>query len=173
MNTLDTEECFSEFKTNTPKLTYYLTENLERLNYSDTSYGSYLFKIPRQLVLKETFFEQINEKFEIEFCGVLKIEPYHVYKWHCDQGRGLAINMLLSQDSLAHTIFRRKDHDILSTQFEFLEIPYKKDTYYLFNTQISHTVINFDSTKYTFTVLFKDRKLSYDEVYNWKLEKNI
>jgi hypothetical protein len=48
--------------------------------------------------------------------------------------------------------------------FEIEELKYKPATYYIFNTQVPHTVYNFETTRYLMSVEFaKDKdELSFD-----------
>ena len=52
------------------------------------------------------------------------------------------------------------------TVFNIEELPYKASTYYLFNTQVQHTIYNFEDTRYLFSVEFsKDKnKLTFCEL---------
>jgi phage anti-repressor protein len=50
--------------------------------------------------------------------------------------------------------------------FKIEELKYKPNTYYLFNTQVPHTVYNFETTRYLLSVEFaKDRdQLSFNDL---------
>jgi phage anti-repressor protein len=50
--------------------------------------------------------------------------------------------------------------------FKIEELKYKPNTYYLFNTQVPHTVYNFETTRYLLSVEFaKDRdELSFNDL---------
>jgi hypothetical protein len=50
--------------------------------------------------------------------------------------------------------------------FKIEELPYKPMTYYLFNTQVEHTVYNFEATRYLLSIEFaKNRnELSFDQL---------
>ena len=73
------------------------------------------------------------------------------------QGFGAPISNWLEipriRDLSAHFVLNRA-----SRIYEILKFEYEKDTFYLFNTQMMHTVINFDSPRYLFTVEFKQDK---------------
>ena len=52
--------------------------------------------------------------------------------------------------------------------FNIEELKYKPATYYIFNTQIPHTVYNFETTRYLMSVEFAKEKheLSFDQLVN-------
>ena len=50
--------------------------------------------------------------------------------------------------------------------FKIEELPYKPNTYYIFNTQVEHTVYNFETTRYLLSIEFAKNKeqLTYDDL---------
>ena len=58
---------------------------------------------------------------------------------------------------------------------KFLELKYKPNTFYAFNTQILHCVYNFDKPRYLFTCEFAQdhNQLSYDKLYSWMLANKL
>jgi len=104
------------------------------------------------------FLEQINIRYKIYRAGVFSLHPNYYYRLHTDIGRGVGINMLLSgHDS----------HCLFVDDTDFIELKYKKNKLYLFNTQKPHTVINFSQQRYMFSLAFaldKD-KLSYEKLF--------
>jgi hypothetical protein len=50
--------------------------------------------------------------------------------------------------------------------FKIEELQYKPATYYLFNTQVSHTVYNFETTRYLMSIEFaKDKnELTFEDL---------
>jgi hypothetical protein len=49
---------------------------------------------------------------------------------------------------------------------EFTELQYQPDTYYVFNTQVNHMVLNFEQPRLLLTIEFGEDKdaLSYDDL---------
>ena len=49
---------------------------------------------------------------------------------------------------------------------KFIELKYKPQKYYLFNTQVAHTVYNFKSPRYLLSVDFEEdrTKLTYNQL---------
>lgn len=119
----------------------------------------------------ELLLNVINQKFKIAHCTILKIDANVNYNWHTDSSRGLAINMLV-RDGRSHCLFGFEQD---SYNDKFVELKYNPHTFYLFNTQHRHSVINFDSPRYLFSVEFAEDKtqLTYNEVYNWCNEQGM
>lgn len=116
-----------------------------------------------QLLLNPTL-KEINNEFPITRAGILKMSPNQSYHWHKDESRQVSINMLLSAHSSSNCLFGVPKN---SDNMYFTELKYKSNTLYLFNTQVLHTVINFQETRFLFSVEF-DPDITYDMIYNWK-----
>ena len=95
--------------------------------------------------------------------GIVKLNPNVCYDWHIDTRRGVGINMLLNFEGTSHCLFAKGE----GAQFGFEELVYAPNRYFLFNTQISHTVINFAEPRYLFTLEFAEDKdqLSFGTLY--------
>jgi hypothetical protein len=96
--------------------------------------------------------------------GVVMLPPNTFYNWHTDTRRGVSLNMVLNpQDGLSHCVFT-PDKDVVVG--EFVELQYKPDTYYVFNTQVDHMVLNFDKPRLLLTIEFGEGKdeFSYDDL---------
>jgi hypothetical protein len=83
--------------------------------------------------------------------------------------------MLLTPDSRSFCAFTHNGEDPV---FKIEELKYKPATYYLFNTQVSHTVYNFETTRYLMSIEFAKNKdeLSFDQLVKDirnNYEKNI
>lgn len=120
-------------------------------------YGFKTLPLKKEQVLCDPVLKQIHDMHTFT-AAVLRLSPNYVYDWHVDTNRGATINMLLTPEIHSHCLFRYYG-------FVF-ELPYAKDTYYLFNTQVEHMVVNFDSPRYLFTVEFDEdkTKLSYRQL---------
>ena len=114
----------------------------------------------------------VNEEFQFEKIGLIRIPPYFNYNWHVDTNRGCSINMLLSYEK-SHTFFAKpspRDHHLpLGSSGHFIELDYKPDTFYAFNSQQLHCVYNFEKPRYLFSCEFSQRKdeLSYERLCEW------
>ena len=115
--------------------------------------------VPSAILLQDDILKNISNYFNFHG-GILKLDPYVNYVWHTDTNRGLAINLLLEHGQ--SLCMFSKDDDPVVKKFELLD--YKPKTYYAFNTQQLHSVINLDKTRYLFSVEFELKKdqLSYE-----------
>lgn len=101
--------------------------------------------VPESILEKEPFFKTLPP-FK---AGILRLPPNTCYDWHVDDDRGWVINMLLSTGK-SHCLFGSRD----GVAFPFTELVYEPEFYYAFNTQIPHTVLNFDTYRYLFSIQF-------------------
>ena len=123
--------------------------------------------VPMIQVLREPVLKEIHSEFPIARSGILRMEPYQAYHWHTDETRGVSINMLLSAHNTSHCLFGTPKND---DNMYFTELKYTPNTLYLFDTQTLHTIINFETPRYLFSVEFEDSvdKLVYNDIYEWK-----
>lgn len=131
------------------------TELLTVAQGKDPWMDYYNFKaklVPPEIVARDMFLLELA-KIHPLVMGVLKMEPNTVYNWHTDSTRGCTINMLLSFDDISHCLFTERPEDV---QSQTQELHYEPYTYYLFNTQSSHMVINGYSVRYLASLEFAD-----------------
>ena len=97
--------------------------------------------------------ETINTIAKIKGVGVITMLSKDYYKLHTDTERGVGINMLLQhRNSFCAYVDPQENKTLL--------LDYQSNTMYLFNTQVPHTVFNFEEDRHLFTVEFEDtRKL--------------
>jgi hypothetical protein len=118
--------------------------------------------VPTELIAQDNFFKWLHARYEF-LVGVLKLDPYICYDWHTDTRRGVGINMLLTPHARSVCAFTHNRQDPV---FKIEELQYKPATYYLFNTQVPHTVYNFETTRYLMSIEFaKDKdELSFNDL---------
>ena len=110
--------------------------------------------IPHEVIVKDRFLQWLSARYEF-IAGVIKMEPYEQYDWHIDTRRGVSINMLLEHDDSA-VLFSDDPFMLVKKIYPY---KYEPDTYYLFNTQVAHCVINYSKPRYLFSIEFKKNKL--------------
>jgi hypothetical protein len=140
---------------------------LQLADNSDPWFDYYNFKVkpvPPDTLSDISLIKWLSLRYAF-IAGILRLEPYVCYEWHTDTRRGVAINMLLNADGLSHCVFS-KDRGMATCTFQ--ELKYEPDTFYVFNTQVQHTVFNFESPRYLLSIEFaKDKyELDYDRVLN-------
>ena len=88
--------------------------------------------------------------------GLLRIPPNSIYDWHKDEYRLSAVNMLIKHDH-SHSLFAKSRDNYY---INITELSYQPYTYYLFNNQQYHSVLNFNKPRYLFSLYF-DKELDY------------
>jgi len=119
-------------------------------------------RIPPEIIFQDEFFIWLSHRYSF-VAGILKLDPYTCYDWHTDTRRGVGINMLLTPEMRSVCAFTHNKEDAV---FKIEELKYKPSTYYLFNTQVPHTVYNFETTRYLLSIEFaKDKEqLTYEKL---------
>ena len=144
-----------------------IAKDLSDFSFSQTgkwfNYFNFQVKqIPQDLLNKDPFFVWLTERYKY-IAGVLKLEPYVCYDWHKDTRRGVGINMLITPNINSYCLFANNRDTVV---FKIDELQYKPNTYYLFNTQVDHTVYNFESTRFLLSIEFQLDKdnLTFDQL---------
>ena len=99
--------------------------------------------------------------------GIAKLKANTYYDWHIDTDRGVRVNMLLNNWDTSHCMFNpnmkrgESDYniqlaDLKQGEREFVELKYTPQRYYLFNTQVAHTIYNFNEPRYLLTLDFDE-----------------
>jgi hypothetical protein len=124
-------------------------------------YNFKAIQVPIEMLSKDSFLMGLFHKHPF-VAGIVQLSPYVCYDWHTDTRRGVGVNMLLTPEVKSHCLFTSSE----GAQFPFEELVYEPDTYYLFNTQVRHTVINFYEPRYLFTLEFAADKdqLSFENL---------
>jgi len=130
------------------------------------------FKIDTKNLIQDPVIKKIHENFEIGFAGIFILQSNTGCDFHIDEPevRKVTINMLISSGN-SHSVFKTKKDS--SYTYEFKELVFDEKTFYLYNVSREHAVINFDKTRYMFSVKFKDENLTYDTLFKWCQEHNL
>lgn len=160
---LKPSDCFKAIAKSEFIQEYFDSQNKESLT-TDLYYGFNALRFPLEILLQEPLLKNIHEKFPIQTGGYVKLDPNRCFRWHTDIKRKVAINMLLNSEIHSHTLFGQLlDNDELHYQYETVELKYEENTLYSFNTAIEHTVVNFEKTRWLFTVEF-DSCVTYHDI---------
>jgi hypothetical protein len=118
--------------------------------------------VPGDLLQLDSFIGKLAEKRAFH-AGILRMEPNTCYNWHVDTDRKVGLNMLLSDDGGSRCLFLDGEPGVV---FKTHELDYQSDTYYVFNTQVPHMVLNTTRPRYLFSLEFlgQDRGLTFDEL---------
>lgn len=172
MKPIESVNCYAEFK----EKSSVVGEYCKKLSETEGPWYPYIGwdvkLVPREVLLEESLLNTINKKFAIKRAAVLKTEPYQNYHWHIDEYRGVAINLLITPNIHSYCLFgKEKNRD----NIYFTELNYSENSFYLFNNQFPHSVINFDQHRYLFSIEFLDHKenLSYSTIYKWCMDMEL
>jgi len=117
----------------------------------DTAWKEYYtwkaLKVSDEILSKDPVLAPLMGAVEFK-AGLLRMPPYSCYHWHVDSDRGVGLNMLVFGDD-SKCVFSR-DYGQIICSIE--ELHYAPSTYYIFNTQIHHTVLNFEKPRYMFSI---------------------
>lgn len=163
-----TDRYFHEIDTQSTFIQAYFAKNLNKAKWQ--KYHDFnSWQMPNEVWEAEKPLSEINKQFKIKQAGVISINSNTIYDWHKDEKRGAAINMIL-QTNHSHTLFKQDEGQVVQ---EIKELKYKPNTFYLFNTQALHCVINFNEPRYLFSCEFEENKknLSYLKILTW-IKKN-
>lgn len=166
--TYQEHDCFIKLSESTENICNYFKDNVDNLEWHEHESLWNLALVPLDVLLENPTLNLINQTFEIEGAGFIKMDPFECYKWHVDHSRGPAINMHMNPfEELSLCLFETEK--INEERIKYLSLNYQPETFYLFNTQINHTIITFTRPRYMFTLQFKKTKedLSYYEIYNF------
>jgi hypothetical protein len=135
-----------------------LAFTINNQNWQDY-YNFKAVQVPDEIISKDPFLVRLH-RIHPFMAGIVKLDPNVCYDWHVDTRRGVGVNMLLNYEGVSHCLFAKGE----GVQFGFEELCYAPNRYFLFNTQTSHTVINFGEPRYLFTIEFLEDKdqLSFD-----------
>jgi hypothetical protein len=118
--------------------------------------------VPSEILWADPFLSALANKRAFH-AGILRMEPNTCYNWHVDTDRKVGLNMLLSDDGGSRCLFLDGEPGVV---FKTHELDYQPDTYYVFNTQVPHMVLNTVKPRYLFSVEFlgDDRGLTFEEL---------
>ena len=135
----------------------------------------YQFKVKEVnnvILYRDPFFKWLSSQYEFK-AGICRLPMYTCYDWHKDSDRDVSISMLLNKEEHHHShclfsLDRNLNERITNN---FIELEYKPNRRYVFNNQVDHTVLNFDTGyRYQLTLEFKE-KFTYNNFLIF-LEKN-
>ena len=172
---LTIKDCVSPLGKSTAVVDYF---NSNKENFDFVYYYSFpTTRLPYDLIYEDEVLRIINEKFPIMHIGVLKLHPFINHTWHTDTRRGVCLNMLL-QHTRSNVFFRYQSGNKKNNfeedfnnkmNYNFIEVNYEPNTFYLYNNQIEHEIFNYENERYMFTLEFEQDKteLNYYDVLRY------
>jgi hypothetical protein len=110
------------------------------------------------------------------FNGRLRLYKFpanYVYHWHRDNDIGCSLNMVLDVYN-SHTLFTHSNPKQVYLE-AIIELNYKPNTWYIFNSQEKHSVINLDDRARVLFTLIMPKEVKYHDVVEWykQYSKNL
>jgi hypothetical protein len=118
--------------------------------------------------------DPLLDNLRIKFNGIMRLYMFPsmtVYNWHRDVEMGCSINLVM-EDYDSHTLFNPTDKkEILDN---VVELKYEKNKWYLFNSQILHSVVNVDPRDRLLLTITFPKHVQYQEILDFlKSEKEV
>lgn len=114
----------------------------------DMQRGFLVTMIPDEIIDKDPYLKAVKKKYKVLQVMVC-LPPHTCYPWHKDLNRRTIINMPLNAHGKSCCVFTNQLND--EQYFEIAELRYEPATYYIFNTQEDHMVLNFEEKRYLFS----------------------
>lgn len=121
------------------------------------------------LIQQEPALKAVHAVAPIKQLGLLRVNRFSMYDWHVDQYRLSCINLLISDKKTSHTLFGEQKDE---SNKNICELMYEPSTYYLFNNQIQHCVINLGGPRYLVSLYF-ETETPYEALKNLFVENKI
>ena len=112
-------------------------------------------------------------KLQSKFNAVMRLYMFPsmaVYNWHRDVEMGCSLNLVMD-DYSAHTLFNPADKKEIIDRV--VELKYEKNKWYLFNSQILHSVINVDSKDRVLLTITFPKNVTYNDVADYLKSQGI
>jgi len=115
--------------------------------------------VPRFVVESDATIVKLMERFDAR-PAILKMNPMTFYRFHIDEFRNAALNLLVEGwDSETFYGEPTDNEEIMSIS----QLVYEPNCMYLLNTKKPHSVINKNNPRYVFSLGFND-PLTYEQV---------
>jgi hypothetical protein len=118
-------------------------------------------QVPFELAYSDPILYMLGMQHKLAV-GIIRLDPHTTYDWHTDTRRGVSINMLLN-NAKSNCLFSVSEAEATHS---FVELKYRLGSYYLFNNQVPHMVLNFNESRYLMSVEFEADKneLTFDKL---------
>jgi len=146
--------CFCPLKTKAKSISNCASTIIKDDLKWEEHFGFDAFELSLDDVLNlEPVLKAVDDRHKIQRIGILRTHAKTMYDWHVDEFRLSCINLLISEDHHSHTLFGMQKNYINKI---ITELEYKPNTFYLFNNQIQHCVINLDRHRYLLSLYFEE-----------------
>jgi len=168
------KDCFHPLKGNTASIENYFKDNFDNFNFEPkinnfnvwTSHDLDVNSVNKIIDENETL-RSINKILKISHCFIMKVNINSWVAWHYDYPKkGPVINLVLTTKGKSHSLFT---YNIPDTS-NLIECNYQPHQFCLYNTELLHSILNFEEPRYLFSVIFE--RGQQDDL-NWEKAKTI
>lgn len=110
--------------------------------------------VPDEVLDQDPFLVALRAKAPFSG-GILRMAPWTTYDWHQDYQRGCSLNLLLTDPDRSCCLFRHSPSEQIHQMYPIVPVPYTNTHYICLNTQIEHSVFNWDEDRFIFTLHFE------------------
>lgn len=162
-------DCFSALKLKAQELSLYLRGLISEELLWQEHFGFDCVEIDRRWIDREPALKAVHSLHQIRQLGLLRVQAKSMYDWHVDGYRHSCLNMLISENHNSITLFGRQRNYVNK---DITQLQYEPDTYYLFNNQMEHCIINLDGDRYLFSLYFEE-EIPYYQLKALLEENNV
>jgi len=120
-----------------------------------------------KIINENNTLKEINKILKISKCMIMSVSPNSFVAWHHDYPvKGPVLNLLLTTNHRSHSLFT---YNIPDT-YNLIECLYQPNKFFLYNTDIIHSILNFEETRYVFSAIFEKGE---SEELDWKTAKEL
>lgn len=124
--------------------------------------------VSKHLIENDNVVSKLSQQFK-SVPVIFRMPSWQFYRFHTDQVRSCALNMLLEgNDSQTYYGTPTDDEELTN----ITELIYEYNTYYLLNTHVKHAVVNRNNIRYMFSMGFND-PLTYDNIKEFCQDNNL
>lgn len=110
--------------------------------------------VPDEILDQDPFLAALRTKVPFSG-GVLRMAPWTTYAWHRDYQRGCSLNLLLTSPDRSCCLFRHSPSEQIHGMYPIVPVAYTNTHYMCLNTQIEHSVFNWDEDRFILTLHFE------------------
>lgn len=169
IKTLSNDDCYYYIKGNTSNIEEYFKDNFNKLNFEYQLPNFHVWRHTviddndtQELIKNNEFLSKVNEKLKISCFLILESSKNSLINWHFDVPRkGPALNLLLTPEARSASLFTNDMYDLSN----LVECKYLPHQFVLYNTDMVHSILNFETVRYMFSACFERGKtdLSWEE----------
>ena len=150
-----------------PKFLDQVNEYAKTASWTWVPFMNISIDFQNKLGLKLIKQDETLSKLQSKFNAMMRLYMFpsmSVYNWHKDVEMGCSMNLVMD-DYTAHTLFNTSDQKGIIDKV--VELKYEKNKWYLFNSQILHSVINVDHKDRILLTITFPKSVTYHTIFEF------